>query len=175
MSSFKSLPAAQASDAPKTGFWSIERVVAALTPVFAAAAGLLTSLAGQVVPGVSLNKGDVTVMFTTGAVVAGGAALKWLHGRSQWTRFETDAEKQAKLVEQRVRVVLAEYPQAQQALDNVKQMLADHETQIITSVGNLMHAPASADAIAEQVVRKLLPSGGAQAAATAAQGAAPAQ
>lgn len=156
------------------GFWSIERVVAALTPVFAGVSGYATTIVGKLVPGVSFSPTDFVVLFGLGATAAASGALKWLHGRQQFVHFETDAEKNARYVEAAVRKVVAENPAAAASLADIERVLEAHEAQIVAAVGSAAHLPPSAEAIATQVVLRLLPGGqeAPAAAAQAAQGAA---
>jgi hypothetical protein len=65
---------------------TINRVVALLTPVFAALAGWIAQVAAQYLPGhPSLNAGELTAVFVAGAAAALAAAYKWLQG---WQKFE---------------------------------------------------------------------------------------
>lgn len=130
---------------------SIERVVALLTPVFAAAAGWLSVEVATLV-GVQIPRGDFTAIFITGAASALGAALKWLHGRSQWVRDIHGAEAFASAHGIPVAVL--------------EDVLKAHEAQIIDGLVKVVHAPPSADALAKEIVRELWP-------ARAAAGAAP--
>lgn len=67
---------------------TISRFVTLLTPVFAALAGWLCDVAAQYLPGhPTLDRGELTVLFVTGATAGAAAAVKWLHGRSQHERL----------------------------------------------------------------------------------------
>ena len=70
---------------------SIERVVALLTPIFAAASGWLSATVAKLIPGVTIPTGGLTAAFVAGAAVALGAAWKWLQGRQEWARIEHGA------------------------------------------------------------------------------------
>lgn len=131
--------------------WSIERVVALFTPVFSVAAGWVTSSVAQLVPGVSLNKGDVTALFITGSVVAASAALKWLHGRAKFVQFTGDVEHVVDEVVARVNL----NPIAGPALSDIEAVVKSHADQIIQAFGNAVHAPASVDQVVEAVAQRL--------------------
>jgi|SRR5665213_2272406 len=64
---------------------SVSRVVAFLTPVFAAASAALTPWLVKYT-GLHIDATQVTALSITGATVGAGAALKWLHGNSLWER-----------------------------------------------------------------------------------------
>ena len=67
------------------------RIVALLTPVFAALAGGLATWVADTVPGApSIDSGELTAIFIAGATAATAAAYKWLDG---WAKYErTKAE-----------------------------------------------------------------------------------
>ena len=75
---------------------SVERVVALLTPIFAAAAGKLAIIGAGL--GIQLNQTTTTAAFVTGATAAGAAGLTWLHGRSEWTKAEQAFEQRVEPV-----------------------------------------------------------------------------
>lgn len=68
---------------------SASRVVAFLTPVFAAGSAALTPWLVKYT-GLHISPSEVTTLAVTGATAATGAALKWLHGLSQWERLQTE-------------------------------------------------------------------------------------
>jgi hypothetical protein len=138
VSSFRTGPAQAQS-----GFFSIERVVAVLTPLFAAAAGLVTSAVGQLVPGVTLNKTDVTALFIAGATAAVGAALKWLHGRQVFMGLVHDSMLWSKEVE------------GLSGVGNIEKLLEQHKLDIVHAIENAVHAPLSVDQVVDAMVRRM--------------------
>jgi hypothetical protein len=71
---------------------TISRTVALLTPIFAGLSGWLATLAAQYLPGApTLDQGELTAIFVTGATVAAGSALKWLDGRAKHERLVTES------------------------------------------------------------------------------------
>lgn len=73
------------------------RIVVALSPIFVAASGLLTTLAVKYVPGhPHFSTADLRDLFITGSTVAAAKLLLWLHG-SQKAEAATSAEKVAKI------------------------------------------------------------------------------
>lgn len=150
MSSFKNLPAA--AEPSKPSLVSIERVVAAFTPAFAAVAGWVTTIVGKNVPGVTIPKGDVIDLFIGGAASAVLAAITWLVGRQKWTAITHTAHRDLADVEGVVRKVVAEQPQLGAALGNIEGYLRSHESNIIKAIEDKVGASATA----EQVVSNLL-------------------
>jgi hypothetical protein len=81
------------------------RVVAFLTPVFAAGSALGTPFLVKL--GFHVDPTQVTALAIAGATAATTAALKWLHGNSEWEReyqslegyFKTHVEPEADKVE----------------------------------------------------------------------------
>ena len=68
---------------------TVGRVVALATPVFAAAAGVGSAWLAAHFPGLPhFSPTEITVFLTTGATAGGTAAVKFLHGNSQWERLE---------------------------------------------------------------------------------------
>lgn len=145
MSSFR-------GNAPSSpGFWSIERVVALLTPLFGAASGLIVTYIAKIVPGVHLAPGDVTALFIAGATLAGAAALKWLHGRQKFVNFATDS---GHIVQEVVRQLSAV---GGVPLADIEKVLQAHEAAIVQALGSVVHAPPSAEEIAQKLVQQLWP------------------
>jgi hypothetical protein len=64
----------------------LNRLVALATPLFAAAAGWLSTLLAENVPGVTIDQGALEEIFIAGALVALAPAAQWLHG---WQKYET--------------------------------------------------------------------------------------
>lgn len=120
---------------------SIERAVALLTPLFAALAGALTAWLGKHFPGLPvLNPAEVTALMAGGALTAGAAALKWLHGRAHYTELVAVADKaKADLVN--LQAQIAANPVAGPALVDVETLLKAHESQILSAVDQ--HLPAA--------------------------------
>lgn len=130
---------------------SIERVVALLTPLFAALAGVITSAAGQLVPGVTLNPADVTALFIAGSTAAAAAALKWLHGRQ---KFVQQLHATWAPVGHFVEGVKADAV-AGPALEDIEKVLRAHTEQIISAVGSAVHAPPSVEQIMQAMAKAL--------------------
>lgn len=76
--------------------FSVNRIVALLTPVFTAGAGLATAYAAK--HGLNLPASEVLTVEIAAATAAGGAALKWLHGHQQYEKIVADAEKVLTLI-----------------------------------------------------------------------------
>jgi hypothetical protein len=70
----------------------LNRVVALLTPVFAAAAGWLATWLADNVPGVSIDADALEEIFIAGALVALAPAAQWLHGWQKWEARQADAQ-----------------------------------------------------------------------------------
>lgn len=146
MSSFKqALPPSRSG-----GFFSIERVVALLTPVFSAAAGWLSTIVAHNVPGLTIPRDQLVAVFIGGATIAGGAALKWLHGRQKFTSSVTSVQD----------VVEAAVRQIQGAggvpLESIEKTLAAHESNIINTLGNKIGASPSVEELAQEIVKQLV-------------------
>ncbi len=154
MSSFREAQGTErkwGANVPSGGFWSIERAVALLTPLFSGASGLIVTYIAKIVPGVHLAGGEVTALFITGATAATAAALKWLHGRQKFVNFTTDADHVVK------QVVAAVQNIGGAPLVDVERVLAAHEANIVQAIGNAVHAPPSAEEIAQKLVQELWP------------------
>lgn len=144
---------------------SIERVVAILTPLFAAISGWLTGTVSQLVPGVNLSAGDVTALQIAGVTAAAGAALKWLHGRQLFVKAEGDTEA---LVQKLAAKIKADAPAAL-ALSDIESVLRDHTDQIVAAIANAVKAPPSVDDVAKQIADRLVGSSAAPALTPAEQ------
>jgi hypothetical protein len=129
---------------------SIDRVVALLTPLFAALAGLITTVISRAVPGVNLNKADVTALFIAGSLTAGGAALKWLHGKQKLEQGLANADQLADHVVAKINA----NPLAAPALDHIEDLLKAHTAQIVDAVGSAVHAPPSVEQVAQAIIAK---------------------
>src|ERR1700743_3106684 len=71
----------------------INRLVALLTPVFAAAAVVGSAWLLKHFPGLPFpSTAELTAVEALGATTAGAAALKWLHGHQKWEERVADAE-----------------------------------------------------------------------------------
>lgn len=65
----------------------VNRLVALLTPVFAAAAAVGSAWLLEHFPGLPVpSTAELTAVEALGATTAGGAALKWLHGHQAYER-----------------------------------------------------------------------------------------
>jgi hypothetical protein len=134
------------------GIWSIERVVALFTPVFAAAAGYAFTLLGKAVPGTNLNQGHFTALFVSGAIAAVTAALTWLVGRQKFVNFTQGAHAVEHLIGDSVQ---KNFPQNVPELRQIEAALEAHEGAIIDGVAQKVGAPPTAAAVATEIVGKL--------------------
>jgi hypothetical protein len=74
----------------------VNRVVALLTPVFAAAAAVGSAWLTKHFPGLPTpSSGQILGVEIAGATAAGGAALSWLKGHQQWEARIDGAERDA--------------------------------------------------------------------------------
>jgi hypothetical protein len=98
----------------------VNRLVALLTPAFAAAAAagsawLLKHFPGLPVP----STAELTAVEALGATAAGSAAVKWLHGHQACEKRLSDAERDAKHL-------AAQLGTAAPSLDKLPDALFDH-------------------------------------------------
>lgn len=78
--------------------FTTSRVVALLTPLFGAVAALVSAELAKV--GISgITPAELTVVESVAFTSGTAAALKWLHGLSQWERSEQDIEHDIARVE----------------------------------------------------------------------------
>lgn len=149
--------------APDTGKSSgpitIERVVAALTPLFAAASGWVSTEVAKLV-NVNIPAGDFTAIFVTGSLAAAAAAIKWLHGRSQWTQLQAELKSGHKALTSGVAGSLLGGVPA----EDIEALLKAHEANIVQAVGKTVGASPQAEDIAAQIVARLWPTQAATAA-----------
>jgi hypothetical protein len=75
----------------------LNRVVALATPLFAAAAGWVSTWLAENIPGVSIDEGALEEIFIAGALVALAPAAQWLHGWQKWEARNADAQQAAEL------------------------------------------------------------------------------
>jgi hypothetical protein len=71
----------------------LNRVVALATPLFAAAAGWVSTWLAENVPGVSIDEGALEEIFIAGALVALAPAAQWLHGWQKYEARRADAQQ----------------------------------------------------------------------------------
>lgn len=69
---------------------SVSRVVALVTPVFAALAGYVATQAARLPGAPALDSGELTALFVAGAAAATAGAVKWLDGRAKHERQASD-------------------------------------------------------------------------------------
>jgi hypothetical protein len=74
----------------------LNRVVALATPLFAAAAGWVSTWLAENIPGVSIDEGALEEIFIAGALVALAPAAQWLHG---WQKYEARTAEAQQAVE----------------------------------------------------------------------------
>lgn len=128
---------------------SVERVVALLTPAFAALSAAGTGWLSRHFPGLPhLNPTDTTALMVAGATAGAGAALKWLHGRAQFTRSAAALEA---LIKSEVAKATANQ-QAAPALDDIEDLLTGHTSQIVQAIATAVHAPPSVAQVVEAIL-----------------------
>lgn len=114
---------------------TVSRAVVLLTPVFAALAGYVATQALRLPGAPVLDAGQMTVVFVAGAGAAGGAAVKWLHGRS---KHEVQAVGHAQALEMEAMYTDAREAQLAAAPPDVdEQALVAHIVQLIAGVNAL--------------------------------------
>ena len=72
---------------------SLNRVVALATPLFAAAAGWVSTWLAENIPGVSISESALEEIFIAGALIALAPAAQWLHGWQKWEARQADAQQ----------------------------------------------------------------------------------
>lgn len=82
--------------------FSVNRIVALLTPVFTAGAALASAYAAK--HGLNLSASEVLTVEVAAATAAGGAALKWLHGHQKYEQIVHDAELALKYIESQEKI-----------------------------------------------------------------------
>jgi hypothetical protein len=123
--------------------FSVNRVVAFLTPVFAAGAAVGSAWLVKHFPGVPVpSQGQILGVEIAGAASAAAAALKWLHGHQLWEARIHQAELLVKHVEN---VVTKIDPQLTAELEQlVKTQIAGALSNV--TLAGIPAAPAAADA-----------------------------
>ena len=77
----------------------LNRVVALATPLFAAAAGWVSTWLAENIPGVSIPQSALEEIFIAGALIvfsytlALAPAVQWLHGWQKWEARQADAQQ----------------------------------------------------------------------------------
>ena len=71
----------------------LNRVVALATPLFAAAAGWVSTWLAENIPGVSISESALEEIFIAGALIALAPAAQWLHGWQKWEARQADAQQ----------------------------------------------------------------------------------
>lgn len=71
----------------------LNRVVALATPLFAAAAGWVSTWLAENIPGVSIPQSALEEIFIAGALIALAPAAQWLHGWQKWEARQADAQQ----------------------------------------------------------------------------------
>jgi hypothetical protein len=154
MSSFASQPQSAAAQEP-SGFFSIERVVALLTPVFAAAAGWVSTEIAKLIPGLGIPRDQLVAVFVGGATIAAGSALKWLHGRQKFVNFTTNSDQVVDKVVAEVQKTVAANSNLSGAVSQIESALNAHQSAIEQALSS--HLPAGAQEVAQEIVRQLWP------------------
>jgi len=135
---------------------SIERVVAVLTPLFAAASAWLTGVIAGNFPGLpTIPPTDLTALEIAGFTAATGAALTWLHGRQKYVTLTNDAKKSVEDALQKVRAEVAASPQASLAIADIEHLLKAHEGSIENSITAKL--PASVAAAVQALFSQVAP------------------
>jgi hypothetical protein len=119
----------------------IERVVTILTPLFAVAAGWVSTVIAQVIPGVTIPQDQIVAFFVAGSTAAAAAAIHWLHGRQQFVAFTDQAKSTLDDAVKKVEAALAASPQASLALGDIEGLLKSHEAQIEQTID--AHVPTA--------------------------------
>jgi hypothetical protein len=92
---------------------SLNRLVALLTPFFAAAAGWVATVIADNVPGVTIDRGALEEIFIAGALVALAPAAQWLHGWQKYESRQADRERDVALAEAAAPTVVTAAPAAE--------------------------------------------------------------
>jgi hypothetical protein len=135
---------------------SIERVVAVLTPAFAAASAWLSGAVARY--GINLDKTQTTALMVAGATAALGAAWKWLEGRQKWAALEVELQKVEKAgslvvnsidpqLEDQLRQIVATESQKVFANPDLREIASPAPAEAPVSVPAATPAPASAAAV----------------------------
>jgi hypothetical protein len=95
---------------------SLNRVVALLTPFFAAAAGAVATWLAENFPGLSLDPESLEEVFIAGAVVALAPAAQWLHGWQKYEAQQADIQKEVALASAAPPELLAAAPIADESM-----------------------------------------------------------
>ncbi len=102
--------------------FSLNRVVALLTPVFSAGAAVGSAWLLKHFPGVPVPSANellgVEVTVTTSA---GAAALKWLHGHQAWEKRVAEIDPEIDLIGSAVKVVTKADPQLKADVEGIVQ------------------------------------------------------
>jgi hypothetical protein len=145
------MSATDITNEPK-GLFSIERVVALATPIFAVAGGYVFSLVGKWIPGINLPKGDFVDLFIAGGTLATTASLTWLFGRQKFVNNRTNSA-----LVQTTQEITAQGPSE---IRQIEAALEAHETAVIEGVVKRIgaSAPLSVGDVAEEVVKRIVTS-----------------
>jgi len=127
---------------------SIERVVALLTPLFAVAAGAISTGVGSAT---GVPSKDYVALFIAGATAALGAALKWLDGRAKFVQFKGDVEGVVHTVVGQVMANTTAAP----ALGDIEGLLRLHVDPIVAALAADVHASPSVAEIMREMAAKL--------------------
>lgn len=114
----------------KPPFWSIERVVTLLTPLFTIVAGIVSKAAGATV---GIPEKDYVALFITGATAALTIAVKWLDGRRKFVADLDNAKRMAENLARRA------------DFNDVITALEAHTAALEKNFGLLKPAPVLAD------------------------------
>jgi hypothetical protein len=115
--------------------FSTNRIVAVLTPIFAAGAAVGSAWLAKHFPGVQVSSGEILALEITGATAATGAALSWLKGHQAYEKRLDEGLIVAKELEAKVTKadpqLLAEIKAY--AETEVQKLLADVSVHVQTS------------------------------------------
>jgi hypothetical protein len=115
--------------------WSIERTVAVLTPLFAAAAGVLSGWLAK--HAIHVPSDQIVAPMIAGFTVAGGAALTWLHHRAKWVALTQSAAG----IEAKVRAEIAANPQTVVPIKDIEELFRTHQAEIEKAIDQ--HVPVA--------------------------------
>lgn len=124
------------------------RLVALLTPLFTAVAGLATGAAAKY--GLHLDPTQVTSIEIAAATAGAGAALKWLHGHQQYERLISEATNLDAKIRAELETHGIHVPSDSELVHAAEEKVQQLEGQLADTLGQLR----SASTVASQAVSK---------------------
>jgi hypothetical protein len=127
--------------------FSLNRVVALLTPVFSAGAAVGSAWLLKHFPGVPVpSSSELLGVEVTVATSAGAAALKWLHGHQAWEQRLAKLDPQIDLVGSAVKVVTKADPQLKADVEGIVQAELARLLASVKFAAPVISGPAAATA-----------------------------